>query len=442
MHILQTKTSKDQTLQRDGSRSPNESSFVLSQIKPDFGGMQSHLIPFLLWMSLLAWLARISIFVRKRDIMEFAAVDILAGIQISLVLLIFAIAFLSARAIQMWSKTAGTSVRMLFIYYFICALSLLWSARPDYTIYRAFEFITLFMGVLIALSYSPNFLKAERMVLIISSLVIVMTLIASIKLRGFSDSLQMWHRTSYSAAAAMLLCYCLGEYLQSDRYRKKILKWFGLFALCALVLATSAGSNVAVMFGIFLIAYLRRNVGFFILGVIILAIAVPLMLFMPVDYSLATSIVFPGKSEEQILTLSGRLPMWQSLVALVYQSPIIGHGFAVISTPAHAVVSINPHNSLFSVLLGTGALGLLIVLVYSFRLLREFRQTAIQYRLPGAIGCAAAITTGLINSLTTPFVFGKWEEATFVFALVTTFFLLFVVLPFKQQKIKTRKAIS
>lgn len=210
------------------------------------------------------------------------------------------------------------------------------------------------------------------------------------------------------------------------------MKWFGGFALGALILGTSAASNVAALFGVLLVSFLRRSTALVIISGFILVTLLTLTFIVTIDYSVPTSILFPGKSPEQIYSVHGRLGMWEILFGVFKQSPIIGHGFAVLSTGRGHVFANDPHNSLFSVILGTGFLGALTVLIYSFRLMREFFRTAF-HRVPGAIGCTAAICAGLVNSLAMPLVFDEWEESSLVFACMTAFLILFVLLPYRQQ---------
>lgn len=413
---------------------------ILSEISPTYGRAHSRVLPFVLWVLLFAWLVRITVFVRRRAGTEFADIDLLAGIQIFIVLVVLIIVLLSARALPILSKTAGTSVRALFFYYILSALSALWSPLPEYSLYRAFEFMILFMAVLLALSYAPNLVKAERIVLIVSLISITLTMYPYFIRLGFPTSLGAWHTTAYSASAAMLFCYCLGEYFQSDKNRKKILRWVGFVALAVLVLGTSAGSNVAASFGVLIVAFLRRNTALIFIGCILLLVMLPVFLFGEIDDSAVAvrGVLFPGKSEAQIYSLRGRVPFWKQMFTVFLDSPFFGHGFAIFTTGRGRVLPGNPHNSLFSVLLGTGILGMLAVIVYGFRLLREFYRTTVK-RLRGAVGCTAAICTGLINSLSTPLVLEQWEEASFVFAAMTAFSILFVYLPFKSKEKEQKK---
>ena len=254
------------------------------------------------------------------------------------------------------------------------------------------------------------------------------------KLYGLLSSVTSWHTTTYTASAAIMFCYCLGEYFQRERERRKALKWFALFALGPLILGTSAASNVAALLGVLLVALLYRNKMLIIISVAILFIFVPLSLLFSFEYSLFSSIIFPGKTEEQIYTLHGRTYLWGLLLEYFKDSPLIGHGFAILSTPRGLLFANNPHNSLFSVLLGTGVFGMLTVFIFGSRLLREFYQGTAHGR-PGAIGCTAAICAGLVNSLSQPLVLDEWQGSSLVFVSMMAFFLLFVILPFRQERL-------
>ena len=108
-----------------------------------------------------------------------------------------------------------------------------------------------------------NIESAEKKVLLISSIVILLTIIGHIKLTGFSLSLWHWHTNSYSASSAMVFCYCAGEYFRAEKKRKKLLLYFGLFSFIFLALGTSSASNLSAAFGIFviLIFYSRAVIG-------------------------------------------------------------------------------------------------------------------------------------------------------------------------------------
>jgi O-antigen ligase len=387
-----------------------------------FNKAQSRIIPTLVWLALLGWEARVTVLVRQRSGFAFSSVDLHAAVQIFFVFAIFLIIVSNSRLSPLISEARRTSIIMLFVYYIMGILSALWSPMPAFTFYRAFEFVTLLMGVLFALSYCSDFYAAERKMLFISTIVLIFCLLMKLKLSGIAYSLEHWHATTYTTSGAMIFCYCAGEYFFSEKSRKKMLRRYGIFALALVLLGTSSGSFISAIAGLLLILFFYRNAGLWGLGILLFAVVI----LIGVDWTPVKNFIFYGKSERAITTLHGRVYMWDSFMGMIAQKPFFGNGFGVFMRSPEVATSGHPHNSIFSVLLGTGILGAIPVIVFFFRLLREFLKTT-SHRLPGAIGCSAAISTGLINSLTSPFVLDKWDESTLVFACLIALFILFVV---------------
>ncbi len=400
-----------------------EKKIAYAQIDMGFVGRESRLVPALLWFCLLAWVFRVTVFIRQRG--DFATVDLSAGVQIAIVLFMFLVLLSSARVAPMWSKLARTSVRMLFLYYILCAISAIWSSMPQYSLYRAFEFVVSLMAVFVALSYSSNFVAAERKALFICFVVLILSMCVAIKLRGLSFSLFDWHTNSYSASAAIMFCYCIGEYFSADKERAKMLKRYGIVSLGALILGTSAASNIAALCGLVVLLFLYRRLGWATAAIFLLS----MMFLVGSDFSFLKTMLFPGKSDEVIYTASGRVGSWRSLLSVIANSPLWGHGFAVLSTGRDRLIVSHPHNSLISVLLGTGAIGAIAFMLYGFRLLREIIQTT-REKYPGAVGCAGALAAALVNSLAMPLVGDQYEESSLVFCCIMALFVLFVFLPY------------
>jgi O-antigen ligase len=397
------------------------------------GTASTHIIPALLWLASIAWVTRVTVFIRQRAGSEFAAVDAAAGIQVLIVLGTMLILLVSGRLIPMLACIARTSVLFLVAYYFLSALSAVWSAAPLFSAYRAIEFITMFMAVMVALSYRPSFVSAEKRILSIASIVIILTIYVNLKLHGFAFSLSALHTNSYSASAAMLFCYCIGEYFRSEGERKKTLRRYAVFSAMALAIGTSAASNIAALCGVLLLLFFYRKFALLGVGLFILSVLLMLRFVIEIDFSFIKDLLFPGKTDAEIGTMKGRLPMWQMLWEYVLESPIVGHGFAVLTSGRSGAFAADPHNSIFSILLGTGFLGLATFFVLALRLARETLATAFR-SLPGAVGCSAALVAGLVNSLAMPLVYSEWEESSLVFACIFAFFILFVVTPFWRQR--------
>lgn len=391
---------------------------------------KTQFIPCIFWFLLIAWVVRITVFVRRRSGADFADVDVHAGAQIFIVcimgLLLF---FLLPRVLATVKNTARTSLFFLCLYYVVCVGSSLWSPLPTYSFYRGVEFIISLMAVLVSVSYSQSLEKAEKTILLISLIVVVLSIYARFNVFGFSWSLRHWHTNSYSASAAMLLCYCIGEYFIAEKSRKKMLMRYSIFAFAALALGTSSASNIATFFSFILIFFFYRKWGMMVVALWLFFIFASISLYFAGDFtSYFSSILFHGKSTEDVVTLRGRIPMWTAYFIKIFDSPFYGHGFAVLSTGKKAMFASHPHNSIISVLLGTGAFGALMFGIYLIKLTIELIKTAAR-RLPGAIGCLGAIMAGLVNSLAMPLVGDQYEESSLVFISFSAFFILFVLLP-------------
>jgi O-antigen ligase len=414
---------------------------LTAKVNNGFTGVASfHIIPALLWFTSIAWVVRVTVFVRQRASSDFATVDTAAGIQVLIVFITILLLASSARLDRMLSTVARSSLFLLLVYYLLSAISSIWSADPEFTLYRSIEFLTMFMGALIALSYSPNFIAAERTILKISSIVIILSIYVNLKLTGFSFSLSALHTNSYSASAAMLFCYCLGEYYSSEGKRKTTLRIYGVFAFTALAIGTSSASNIAALCGVLLLFFFYRKFALLGVGLFVLSLLLMLRFVVDIDFAFVRDLLFPGKTDEQISTMTGRLTIWQMFWTYVLESPLIGHGFAVLTSGRSGTFASDPHNSIFSILLGTGFLGFLTFLFLVFKLAREIILTAFR-KQPGAIGCAAALVAGLINSMAMPLVYAEWEESSLVFACIFSLFILFVVIPYiKQRRVKFHQA--
>lgn len=417
-------------------KSYNNTISELEHIFPPISTTKSRLIPFLIWSGLLAWILRVTIFVRRRPGGEFASVDVYAAFQIFIVFCLLFLLLSNKRSFVVVSKIWSKSVFILMTYYLVCAISSIWSFLPQYTLFRSFEFLVLLLATVVALSFSANFLTAERTLLLVSLIVVLLGILAQLKMTGYQTSLDKLHTNSYSASAGMIFTYCFGEYFRAKEKRKRTLKRYMFISLFGVALGTSSGSILAVLGGCCLVLFFNRNYTlvsiFTCIGIIILS--------LDIDLALLKQIIFYGKSEQAVRTGTGRFIMWQDYFHVFLKKPFLGFGFAVLSTAKGSVISSQPHNSLFSAALGTGIIGISFVFAFLVKVFFELIQT-IMKRIPGGVGSAAAIATGFANSLSNPYLFDKWEESSLTFSCLLAFFILFVLLPYRQ-KIWQAKAVK
>lgn len=375
----------------------------------------------LLWLLVLGVAVRMTVFIRRRSGEEFADVDSYATVQIVLVLLAAAYLAFSTDLRQMLKLVAKTSIGLLLLYYGFGTLSAAWSPLPVYSLYRAFEVIVQFLAVFVAMSYCRNFVTAERRMLWVSLIVILLNEIVNLRLGGLQFSLAAW-RTNDTPPAAMILCYCVGELLADPaRPRRPFLLTMALMCVVFLALGGSSASIVASIFGLAVAFLLARNrsVAIFLLMVAVVGIGVS------THWNLRL-LLLPGKpADYEVMALTGRVRLWTAYLDQIACSPICGLGFAVLPRIADTTYTTNTHSFVLSVLGGTGMLGMLIILTWGARLTGETFQ-AIKLQQVGASGCAAGLTAGLVNSLSYAFLGEGWSTSTLVLICLMAFHALFV----------------
>jgi hypothetical protein len=138
-------------------------------------------------------------------------------------------------------------------------------------------------------------------------------------------------------------------------------------------------------------------------------------------------ILSPNHSEQIVFSFHGRSMLWELYAQEILNSPIFGHGFAVSSRLA-SFYSNNTHNGLFAVALGTGAIGLLIVLWGAYRYTCETASSG-YIDAPGAIGCTAALTAACVNNMSISFIGENWRAPSLLFILFLSLHLFFVLKP-------------
>jgi O-antigen ligase len=303
---------------------------------------------------------------------------------------------------------------------------------PQFTLYKSFEYAALLLSVLIAVSFEKNYESAEMKVLFLVTITLFCGIFLNIRLYNYQLSLSSLHTNQYSATAAMISAYCLGEYFRASKSRKKTLKRFGMVGFLFLVIGTSAASNIAFLCGAVLSFFIVRKFLFTFVAGWILLISVLLGVYVfETDFGFLSDILAPGKTAKEIETAGGRLTIFEHYKNRILESPFIGHGFAVIDQeggvaqltgPGSAgiekgegvVQPVSTHNSILSVLLGTGLIGMFFYGVFLIKLGIQSVKS-LDAKRKGCIGATAAIVTGLINSLAIPLVADYWMEPSFSF---------------------------
>lgn len=387
-----------------------------------------HYLAWLLLFCIFAIMVRQTLLVRQRaTTVDFSAVDTYAGLDITAVCLAAFVLLLSGSLFRTLSSLRRTPAMWLCGYYLVCAASVIWSAAPVYSLYRATEYLVLFLATCAAVAQYQDFAGAERTFLRVAAVTILLQMGVTLRLVGFSLSLQAWHTNSYSATAAILFCYCLGEYLamtgaerSQDKERSRQLRLFGIFSFGALALGTSAASNVAAAVGCLLIFLALRRLSLLLTGFFL---GFFVLLWGGADFF--RELLFPGKSEYAIETATGRTMIWELYWHKFLQSPILGYGFGIISGGRDKAFAALSHNSLFTVLIGTGSVGLALFGLFSLRLWWT-TLGKVWRRGPGTVGFAGALAAAFVNCLGMPMMADRWISTSVVFVWLLGLFLLHV----------------
>ena len=391
--------------------------------------MQRKLVIFLYSFISLSIIAQITIFVRQRSTGSYDDIDAHAGIAI---LLVFTTWLLHVLFVSIFINTfkfiSNSSARFLVYYYFLCILSALWSSNFEYTFYRAIEFTSQLFAVLMVfyVNKDEDFYTIERWLLGISIIVIIMGVLLNLKLYKFTITLANFHTNSYSASAVIPFSYCIGELLSKrESYRRTLI-------LCAVVtgffvfIGTSTGSYIAALFGLTLALLLSRR---YTIGIALITLIPIVILFVDQDDLL--KIIYFGKPEEKIGSMSGRDHLWQNYWELFLRNPLLGYGLAMGNRIAKYYAT-NTHNSLFAILLSTGMIGSFTFLIGVIILIKEliinFRK-----KLDGSNGCFAALSAGAVNAMSISLIGDYWMVPSLV---VTSFWAFHVIKLYKVERQK------
>jgi O-antigen ligase len=248
----------------------------------------------------------------------------------------------------------------------------------------------------------------------------------TISMRG-GFSLENLHTNTYTAIAGLGFVYCFAEYLHAVKVRRWYLLGYGTFFLIFLIVGTSSGSNIAVAFVLFIVLLMVRITRYYAIPFMLGAAFIVFLSGTASD--LIYQILIPGKDIEQVAKLSGRETLWNVYMQMFSDNPYLGLGFAVGARHGDqygAFYATNAHNGVFDILLGMGLIGLLILLIWYYVVLKEIMLT-IRKRLVGSIGALAGLVMISINNMTLSIVLGAHSIVMSVFFIFLAFIVVHIV---------------
>jgi hypothetical protein len=378
------------------------------------------------WLLLLAWSMRNTLFVRQRASNTFASIDAAAGVQVAFVGLSALLLLASGKLGEMLGNSRSP-LQPLILYYALCMLSALWSPMPAYTFYRALEALILVASATAAMMTARDQESAERTLLILGLVTVLLSMGQNIRLLGLGamTTLYGWHTNTYTAVAAVCLVYAFGEHHKAVGVRRKRLQWAMVWSLAAVVVGTSSASNVSAVSGLMAAAVLQRRYGLIALLAAVGLVAVLALLYIHGSLFEMVGWLFPGKSDYELQTLSGRTHIWGLYWESWLSRPVLGHGFGVLTLANGYAIRLYSHNGFIATVLGCGIVGGLLAVWFVLRLAAQSLR-GLRWASPGAIGGAAALVTALVNTNAMPMFLELWEESNLVSTALVAYLVYFV----------------
>jgi len=388
-------------------------------------GLKHNLPRTLVIIPVLLLLVRISLFVKGHVDNAFGYVDSYAIVEICLVGATILLLLRDAATGPVLRAVVRAPVGWLLLYYVFATLTALWSLMPIYTLFRGVEVLAQFLAVFVILAHARGFAAREFTFLAAAAVAIVLEIAGIARLSGGIDSIDSIHTCSYSNVGLMLFAYCLAEYPGCEPPRRRTLLWFGLIGLAAIVVGTSATTNLAAVVGILIaviISVRRSSLQPITVVAICLLLLLGVMALLARDSIIA--LLMPNKTAEEIQSFSGRRQLWEylSLSGALRESPLLGLGF-VASTRAGDLAVYNAHNALLQALLDTGLLGtgilVLALVALAVSCIRQLKQ-----RSAGSPGFAAAFAALLPVNVTVPIWGVGWEKSVLAWAFLVGLYTL------------------
>lgn len=391
-----------------------------------------------LWFLLFMTVLRTTLLVRRRDTADFDSVDSSAYFAIALIVSIVALLVVHPRARGSLMRLGTSSAVLLISYLALAALSAFWSLNPAFTLFRAGEVIAVFGALFVLMEGFDDWRKAERAMLATLMMVTVLAFFQRVITGGISVS--GLHTNVYTVTAGMAFLYTLAESLRADPQRKQMLRrWMTGFLFFALI-GTSAGSNIGIAIGVMiLLPFLSRS------KVIVVPAAlacIALVAIMGISEEIVETTLLSGRSIDEASNLTGRMYLWYAYWNAFMDSPVIGHGFAIVARLGDqfgGVATTNAHNGFIEAGAGLGLIGFLLLLLYSFRLVSEV-MSARRAQIIGGLGCFAAIIMMLVNNNSKSIMGGAYDPTIVgVFAMLA-FFHAFTLRATREKEAQQRSA--
>lgn len=369
------------------------------------------------WMSILfvLWLYRV----------EFIPADsggLAKGLQVITIfgMLGLVLKYRSGMVRTAYNNTNSAVKSLLWLYSF-AVISTLWAYVPIFAFFLSFQNIVLVFVLLWLYSLPKKFSSTERVFLTSAVLIALFEVVTR---RILEAPVVFIHSLTGGTTAALLISYCVAEILNmktKDAKRRIFLKNTLLISLVILITSTSSGANASAIFGCAMALLFSKKI---LYAILLFAFAAFLYLNPDMVESLIL-MVMPGKSDETLSSASGRQALWDIILALAAQKPLLGWGYACIERAATntGFMASDAHNNYLGIYGGLGVIGCILLGVqFLSTLFTTFNRKASR----GYLGLFCATCCAILNGYSYGFLSGKACSITVVyFSIVVLSFVYY-----------------
>ncbi|MBM3333156.1 O-antigen ligase family protein [Candidatus Sumerlaeota bacterium] len=229
-----------------------------------------------------------------------------------------------------------------------------------YTLFRSFQYL-VFFGLIVDTTWHQRSVdRMAKLLAIYGLILIVFFQIADLSVNAFA----MRERIGPHVSPTSGVVFFLGLALRGPGWRALV-----YLSLLSVAIGQSAGTNVSMAAGLFVLALIGRDQKLRLASLTILMLFSLLAL---VRSEFAGSVLFPQKGTQAIYTMSGRIPVWQWFLWDIFpKRPWVGYAFGTGESVSRlenvrGLQMTHMHNPLISALANLGSIGGLVYLVTMF----------------------------------------------------------------------------
>lgn len=349
------------------------------------------------------------------------------GLQVTTILgLLYCVHKRNRRIINLSYTHTNLPIKSIIWFYTFAVLSTMWAYLPTFAFFLSLQNLVLIFTLIWLFSLMKSFKTTEKAFLYFAIAIMIFEVVVE---RIINNPAVFIHFLPGGSASAICISYCFGELMakkKMDLERKNTLRNTLILSIIILITSTSSGANIAAILGCCIALLFSGNI---IWACLILIFGIILYLNQDLIMHLML-LVMPGKTEAIIESGNGRETIWNGILAVAAQRPLIGWGYAcgerVASNYLNWTLS-DSHNNYLGVYGGLGWIGLFFLIIHQIVTL----WTTFTKRMKiGYTGLLCGLCCATINGYSYGYLSGKACS-------ITVIYFSMVILTFIYSKIRT-----